>query len=161
MTVLICSIYIFGIIIKKKEYLDALNSHTVSEGISSIKNQLNDVTNENELNENVNAFYGLFSRICDPLFKRKIIKNDIKNSEDMKHQKWFDKGCHAKRKDFYNLLNVYRNDKTDENRQNMIHVQARTEYTCKGCIKKAKYAFHKLQTNKLENARVKNAREYW
>ena len=60
---------------------------------------------------------------------------------------------------FYNPLNVYRNDKTDdktdENRQNMT--QARTEY--KGCIRKAKYTFDKLQTNKLENARVKNARE--
>ena len=36
---------------------------------------------------------------------------------------------------------------------------ARTEY--KGCIRKAKYAFDKLQTNKLENARLKNAKEYW
>ena len=95
---------------KKQEYLDALNSHTVSGGIFSIKNQLNDVTNENELNENVNAFYNLFSSVCDPLFKKKIVKNDITNTEDTKHQKWFDECCHAKRKAFYNLLNVYRND---------------------------------------------------
>ena len=41
---------------KKQEYLDALNSQSTLEGISGIKNQLNDVTSENELNENVNAF---------------------------------------------------------------------------------------------------------
>ena len=115
------------------------------------------MTNENELNENVNAFYSLFNSVCDPLFKKKIVKNYITNTEDTKHQKWFDKGCLAKRKDFYILLNVYRNDTSDENRQNMT--QARTEYN--GCIRKAKYAFDKLQTNKLENAHVKNAREYW
>ena len=85
---------------KKQEHLDALNSHTVSEGIFSIKNPLNDVTNENELNENVNAFYNLFNSVCDPLFKKKIVKNAITNTEDTKHQKWFDEGCHAKRKDF-------------------------------------------------------------
>ena len=55
------------------------------------------------------------------------------------------------------ILNVYRNGKTDENRQNKA--QARTEY--KGCIRKAKYVFDKLQINKLENSRVKYAREYW
>ena len=36
--------------------------------------------------------------------------------------------------------------------------QARTEY--KGCIRKAKYAYDKLQTNKLETARLKNAKAY-
>ena len=97
---------------KKQEYLDALNSQSTLEGISGIKNQLNDVTSENELNENVNAFYTLFSSVCDPLFQKKILKNGLTDKENTKHQKWFDDGCHAKRSNFYNLLNIYRNDQT-------------------------------------------------
>ena len=62
------------------------------------------MTNENELTEKVNAFYNLFSSVCDLLFKKKkrkqIVKNCIKNTDDTKHQKWFDEGCHAKRKVF-------------------------------------------------------------
>ena len=51
---------------KKQDNLDALNSDSVLESISVIKNQLNEVTNENELNGNVNEFYTLFSGVCDP-----------------------------------------------------------------------------------------------
>ena len=144
---------------KKQDYLDALNSDSVLECISVIKNQLciNEVTNENELNGNVNEFYTLFSGVFDPLFKWKFSSKGEIFKENTKQQNWFDDSCHAKCSNFYNLLNIYRKNKNDENRHNMTH--ARTEY--KGCIRKAKYAFDKLQTNKLENARLKNAKEYW
>ena len=68
---------------KKQKYLDALNSQSTLEGISGIKNQLNDVTSENELNEIVNAYYTLFSSVCDPLFKKKIVKNGLTDKENM------------------------------------------------------------------------------
>ena len=136
---------------KKQDYLDALNSDSVLKGISVIKNQLNEVTNENELNGNVNEFYTLFSGVYDPLFKRKFSSKGEIFKDNTKQQNWFDDSCHAKRSNFYNLLNIYRKNKNDENRHNMTH--ARTEY--KGCIRKVKYAFDKLQTNKLENARLK------
>ena len=50
MNALICSMYINN---KMQAYVDALTSHPGGEGISSIKNQLNDETNKNKLNENV------------------------------------------------------------------------------------------------------------
>ena len=55
------------------------------------------------------------------------------------------------------MLNRYRENKNDDSRINMS--KARSEY--KTAIRKARYGFDKKKTERLENARFKNARQYW
>jgi hypothetical protein len=54
-------------------------------------------------------------------------------------------------------LNIYRAENTEENRCNFS--KARTEY--KSCIRNKKFEYNKKQTQKLEDMRLKNAKEYW
>ena len=70
---------------------------------------------------------------------------------------WFKDVCHDKRFYFYEMLNKYRENKTNNNRINMI--QARSDY--KNILRKARYEYDKQKTMRLENARFKNAKLYW
>ena len=55
------------------------------------------------------------------------------------------------------MLNKYRENKTNNNRINMI--QAQSDY--KNVLRKARYEYDKQKTMRLENARFKNAKLYW
>ena len=70
---------------------------------------------------------------------------------------WFDNECRLKRQDFYYCLNLYRNDRTDLNRINMVTARA----LFKRALRKARVAFDCQETQKLNDLRYKNAKEYW
>ncbi len=70
---------------------------------------------------------------------------------------WFDDNCAEKRHSFYDLLNIYRDNKSDRNRVNMV--TARSDY--KFTLRKARFEYDKSQTDKLNSARLNNAKEYW
>jgi len=57
----------------------------------------------------------------------------------------------------YRALNLYRRDRSENNRMNMVH--RRSEY--QDCIRKAKFMYNNSKTNTLLLARHKNARLYW
>ena len=58
---------------------------------------------------------------------------------------------------FLQMLNKYRNFKTDDNR--ITKVKARSEY--KSILRKKRYDYDKKQTNRFVNAKHKNAKLYW
>ena len=62
-----------------------------------------------------------------------------------------------KRQDFYYCLNMYRDDRSDQNRINMV--TARTLY--KRALRKARFVFDSNETKRLNDLRFKNAKEYW
>ena len=70
---------------------------------------------------------------------------------------WFDDNCRMKRIEFYRFLNIFRNDKTDQNRCNMV--SARSEF--KTSLRHARYRYDQLQTQKLNESKHKNAKAYW
>ena len=55
------------------------------------------------------------------------------------------------------MLNIYRTNKSDANRVNMV--TERSQY--KTCLRKCSYEYDKNKTTELTNARYKNAKMYW
>ena len=106
----------------------------------------------------LSSFQSTVETVCSPLFKRNFGKknNDFLNFDN--NQPWYNEDCKLKRNYFYNCLNNYRSNKQDENcRENMV--QARSEY--KKVLRQSRYAYRKLEIQKLEKARYKNAKDYW
>ena len=137
-------------------YQNALESDSVR---SDLRNLTNELLSENvDINENLSSFQSTVETVCSPLFKRNLGKknNDFFNFDS--NQPWYNEDCKLKRNYFYNCLNNYRLNKQDENcRENMV--QARSEY--KKVLRQSRYAYRKLETQKLEKARYKNAKDYW
>ena len=67
---------------------------------------------------------------------------------------WFNEQCEKSRFYFYQMLNKYRESKTEENRTGMI--TARSAY--KSTLRKSRYVFDKEKTVRLNSARYKNAK---
>ena len=65
--------------------------------------------------------------------------------------------CLEKRFCIYQKLNKFRENKNDVTRENTT--KARSVY--KIAMRKARYDYDKKKTERLENARFKNARLYW
>ena len=61
------------------------------------------------------------------------------------------------RNTFYKTLNMYRKSHSVEN--SIAHSHARSVY--KTCIRKQRFMYDKTQTKQLEQARYKNAKQYW
>ena len=72
-------------------------------------------------------------------------------------RKWFNGECLENRNAFYNKLNMYRVNKSAENRVELVCAQ----YHYKTCIRKCKYEHDKSETYKLVQAKHKNAKLYW
>ena len=99
--------------------------------------------------------------VCDPLFARHLGSSTENNSNakqlNTSKQQWFDEECQESRDRFYRELNKYREDKSVLNQRSMI--SARKSF--KKLIRKKKYTFKKLKTDKLIALKFENAKEYW
>ena len=142
---------------KKSEYIDRLGQVHILEKLNDITDRLSYVDTEEGINENINGFYKIISEVCDPLFKKNIKPSNNKTAHSNVDQNWFDDDCKQKRKEFYENLNFYRNDKSGENRLNMNKTRSKYKRT----IRNAKYKDDKAKTAKLEKAQFQNAKEYW
>ena len=91
------------------------------------------------------------------MFKRNIKHSNSNNNKSNLNQPWFDDNCKFKRKEFYENLNFYRIEKSEENRIHMS--ESRSRYKC--AVRSAKFNLDKVKTAKLEKARFQNAKEYW
>ena len=84
------------------------------------------------------------------------MNNESLHSES--NRPWYNDDCKLKRNYFYSCLSNYRTNKQDDIcRETMV--QARAEY--KKVLRKSRYAYRKLETQKLEKARYENAKNYW
>jgi hypothetical protein len=98
----------------------------------------NNVKYASDIYECITAFSNIIDGIASPLFK-KDIKHTLNADSDTSAShivdcKWYTQECFKLKNIFHKMLNVYRNNKSDFNRQNMVH--ARTKY--KSCIRKCK-----------------------
>ena len=93
-------------------------------------------------------------------FYSNVIKYTVRNNispDKITYNGWFNTDCFEKRSLFYNALNVYRKNKTDENRRKMV--SARSQY--KSFVRKCKFNHDYSRTKKLSDAKFRNAKLYW
>ena len=70
---------------------------------------------------------------------------------------YFDDECKKLKHDYYDNLNLYRNNPCEATRVDMVH--ARSNY--KNTLRKKKYIYDSSQSHKLDTARFYNAKQYW
>ena len=102
--------------------------------------------------------------VCDPIFAKKLkVQNETGTNDStcssgyQSNRPWFDDECQTLRERFYRALNIYRDDKSTVNEQNMIN--ARSNF--KTQIRKKRYIYDKSQTEKLISTKYSNAKAYW
>ncbi|MCG8047974.1 MAG: reverse transcriptase family protein, partial [Candidatus Thiodiazotropha endolucinida] len=140
------------------DFVRVINSEETVSKFDRLSDELSNLTGQNEIDENVKKFNTILDSVCSPLFKKNVfIGEKMSESCNKSENKWFDNNCMAARVEFYRCLNIYRNDKNDNTCKNMT--LARTAF--KNTVRKAKYDYTKQQTNILEEAKSKNAKEYW
>lgn len=142
-----------------EQYIGALNSHETISSLNELTNNLSNSSSQRDIDENVSRFNTLLDSVCKPLFNKKL-KTEKENSPDFScktENKWFNDECKIKRLEFYKCLNLYRKNKNDINCK--AYTQARSAY--KIAVRNAKYEYAKQQTEKLNKAKRKNAKEYW
>ena len=96
--------------------------------------------------------------LLSPSLARLPIKSSIdSNSNPSNKQPWFDQDCAEARKQFYADLDQFRLDKTLQN-QNKL---SRARRNFKQIIRRKRWAYDKLKTEKLIVSRKSNVKEYW
>ena len=59
-----------------------------------------------------------------PLFSKSFKAVNEAHSFSENNLPWFDDECRIKRNDFYRFLNIFRNDRSDQNRLNMVSARS-------------------------------------
>ena len=143
---------------KSDSYTYNLNANETS--FVNLQHQLSEAISGEDINRNLRDFTNLMDTVCDPLFTKKINVNKSSvdsNSSLSNKQPWFDQDCAEARKQFYADLDQFRLDKTLQN-QNKLS-QARRNF--KQIIRRKRWAYDKLKTEKLIVSRKSNVKEYW
>ena len=114
----------------------------------------------NDIDKSLNTFVSFIEKCASTLFLHQLKRSNCQIADTVELSKkcgnvpWFNEDCADLRCSFYTCLNLYRGDKSDENRIKIV--QARSQY--KTCIRKARLAYDKSEIDKL---RYQNGRDYW
>ncbi|KAL4233737.1 hypothetical protein ACF0H5_008417 [Mactra antiquata] len=141
---------------KHDEFIQNISDNDFQSCLNNLSMTIENESTSESIEHNLNGFYQLLEKACDPLFKRNTNTTCTKNTVTS-NQPWFDDECKDSRKSFYNNLNTFRTNNNDRNRKLMTN--SRSSY--KNIIRKKKFEFSKNQSYKLESLRNKNSKEYW
>ena len=131
------------------ETIYKLNQFSAAVNLSSCKEDIDNC---------IRDLSSVIDGVASPLFKHNLTSLPSHGNESYDYKnKWYTSECDEKRRLFYTALNMYRQDKTELNRINMIN--KRSEY--KQCIRRARFDYDRAETQKLLSAREKNAKLYW
>ena len=114
----------------------------------------------NTIDDSIRTFTSVVEKCAKPLFQKNIYIHEPLEDDSRVHTSnapWFDNECADNRYLFYRHLNLFRGNKSEVNRINLV--QARSKY--KASLRKARYKYDVQQTEKLNKLRYKNARDYW
>ena len=118
----------------------------------------------NDIDESLKTFVSTIEKCASLLCLHQLKRSNCQIADTVAFSKksgkapWFNEDCADLRCSFYTCLDLYRGDKSNENRITMV--QARSKY--KTCIRKARLAYDKSELiNKLNKLRYQNARDYW
>lgn len=140
------------------EYTNRLSSAPTLNLFEQAKIKLTDDNISAEgINSSINLIVEGIELSSKPLFSKSCHTKQVEVSFIDNKQPWFDDDCRIKRNEFYYCLNIFRFDKSDVNRVNMV--SARSIY--KKTLRQARYRYDCKQTKKLNDLRYKNAKDYW
>ena len=139
----------------KEQYIDKLSGTNLQECVSLLEHIDNRSLNKTNIDNSLKTFGEKMEDICDPLFG-KACKINAQSSYNTCESD-FDETCKDKRKCFYRALNCFRKEKSDLNRK--IMVNTRSEY--KKAVRNFNFEKDRTKTQKLLNAKITNAKQYW
>ncbi|XP_053393684.1 uncharacterized protein LOC128555432 [Mercenaria mercenaria] len=140
---------------KSDVFKESLLSDATDGKLNSFNDNVSNVTCMNDIDSCVDELSNILDGVASPLFKRNLSANSYKN--DYVDNKWYTSECEEKRLSLYNALNMYRSNKSEVNRLDMVC--KRLQY--KACIRKARLNYDRSETQKLLDSRKKNAKLYW
>ena len=138
---------------KLLNYQERLSAEDTVHELNNFKENVISSSCNSDIDKCVNELASVIDGVVSPLFKRDLGVNV--SSTDNSHgniNKWYNSECEEKRRLFYAALNLYRHEKTEQNRTNMV--SKRSEY--KNCIRKARLDYDRIETQKLLSVRAKN-----
>lgn len=142
----------------KNQFIAALNSNNVCSSLNDLKMTVENCINSNEIDNVVSSFVNVLDGVVSPLFKKNVTSGQkAVHFNNRKDNPWYDRECEEKKVAFLTNLNIFRDNKSDNNRINLV--KSRSVY--KSTIRKSKYSYDKQNTIKLEQNRFKNAKLYW
>ena len=123
-----------------------INLQEEENALRDLSSHLSQVTNFDQIDENLTNFTLLMEKVCDPLFSRKVHStSDFENigTDQPSNQPWFDDDCRRFRTLFYSTLNFYRVDKSHDNQTSLVN--ARSKY--KKILRQKRYNYMKKKKN--------------
>ena len=111
-------------------------------------------SNVSDINNVVNSIVTVLENVANPLFQKQLsAKKKNTGLNDKKQNPWY-KECEQSKYEFLNNLNIFRQNKCDMTRINLV--KSRSNY--KSTLRKSKFNYDKRNTIKLEEARLKDAK---
>ena len=118
---------------KKGVFLKQIDNADLIASLLELTSHLFEASSHCDTQSNISPFYSIVNDTAVPCFS----VNTAATHHNNEGNTWYYKSCKDKRTTFYNLLNVYKKNKTEQNRINMAN--ARTDY--KEFIRKRKYDY--------------------
>ena len=142
----------------KGAFTEKLGDAASAGKLHMLNTKIRNCTERGSINECLSEFVQVIDDAASGMFKPNKVSSVSENSFSEKNDSpWFSDECHEKRYNFLIWLDKYREIQSDETRINMV--KARSEY--KSTIRKCKYEYDKSKTQKLVQAKYKNAKLYW
>ena len=117
----------------------------------------NDQLSPDDIVRSLNCIVEGIELCAKPLFAKTLYHDKRECIFLDNHVPWFDDDCRIKRCEFYRFLNIFRQDRTDANRVNMVSACS----NFKKVLRRARYSYDRKQTSKLNEFRFQNAKAYW
>ena len=139
------------------DYKTTLSSPEITEQLDNILRNLDNINSNDDIDNCVDCFVDTLDCVCEPLFEKKVPCSIDNKGNDSRTRLLFNEECENKKLEFLDRLNIFRNCKNDENRNEMV--AARTEF--KRSVRTYRFECRKQKTRNLLDLKYKNAKAYW
>jgi hypothetical protein len=142
---------------KREDFLQSIQNQHFLDDLQSLTNNIIYVQSDEDIDNSLSNFVTLL-KSCSKPFQRKVLNRNVNSNETPSLNRIpLNDMCTEARRDYYYYLNVYRKNKSDLNRCNMV--RARTLY--KNSVRNFNITRAQENTKSLISARFKNAKLYW
>ena len=135
-------------------YTEKLSSDHIRSKFNEVFDGLDNDSTLQDVDTTVQSFVSIIDDVCKPLFE-KPVKCFCKNDQSSSFM--YNDDCEIKKMNFYDKLNMYRKNRCDATRAEMVRARS----TFKSSVRKFNRECQINKTNKLIKARFKDAKEYW
>lgn len=142
----------------KDRFVEELQSESIASQFNDLISLAENCSNASDINNVVNSTVTVLENVAKPLFEKHLsAKKKTTGLNNKKHNPWYNRECEQAKYVFLNNLNIFRQNKCDMTRINLV--KSRSDY--KSTLRTSKFNYDKYNTLKLEEARLKDAKTYW